>query len=173
MGSVAELIGIGNALKKAREEFGFSLEEMHKKTNIQIDYLQLLEEERFDQLPSPFYARGFLRAYAKSLKLDWRHLLDLYEKSQVEHSSEELTKSSLHAVANSKLPSESGYPPIQAERFPTKRQLTIKEIQQFAPRRDIFRAKERKRKKKMLWWSIVPVSIILLLLVVYVYFRYN
>ena len=73
------MIGIGTALRQAREEQGFSLKDMQKKTNIQIDYLQSLEEERFDQLPSPFYARGFLRAYAKSLKLDAAYLLGLYE----------------------------------------------------------------------------------------------
>lgn len=166
------MIGIGPALKKAREELGFSLEEMQKKTNIQVDHLQSLELERFEQLPSPFYTRGFLRAYAKSLKLDWRYLLDLYEKTQNLHSTDN-EKNTSNVVTNTKLPSKLGHPPSRIKRSPTNHRLTISEIETFAPRREVLKAKKRKRKKKRIWWVVLPLSLVLFTLVAYIFFSYN
>ncbi|MBA4494405.1 helix-turn-helix domain-containing protein [Paenactinomyces guangxiensis] len=73
-------MGVGIVLKQARERIGYSLEEMNRITNIHTEYLHALENDRFDQLPSPFYARAFLRAYAKSLGLEVQPLLDTLEK---------------------------------------------------------------------------------------------
>lgn len=72
--------GIGIYLKQAREEVGYSLEDMSRFTNIHTDYLHALENDQFDKLPSPFYARAFLRTYAKSFGLETQPLLDMYER---------------------------------------------------------------------------------------------
>lgn len=171
MGGVQELIGIGPALKKAREELGFSLEEMQKKTNIQADHLRSLEEERFEQLPSPFYTRGFLRAYAKSLRLNWRHLLDLYEKTQNEHAMDP-EKNTPNLVVSTNLPSTLAHPPTRTKQSSTNHRL-ISEIETFAPRREALKAKKRKRKKKRIWWMALAASLILFTLVAYMIFSYN
>ena len=55
---------IGEVLKLARTNQGLSLEELSKKTDIQQDLLEALERNDYDLLPSPFYARSFLRKYA-------------------------------------------------------------------------------------------------------------
>lgn len=74
------MAGVGIYLRQARERLGYSLEEMNRITNIHTEYLYALENDQFDQLPSPFYARAFLRTYAKSLGLEVQSVLDLYEK---------------------------------------------------------------------------------------------
>lgn len=74
------MAGVGIYLRQAREQLGYSLEEMNRITNIHTEYLYALENDQFDQLPSPFYARAFLRTYAKSLGLEVQPLLDLHEK---------------------------------------------------------------------------------------------
>lgn len=153
------MIGIGTALKKAREELGFSLEEMQKKTNIQADYLQSLEEERFEQLPSPFYARGFLRAYAKSLRLDWRYLLDLYEKTL--HDDQNQPTSGI--VTDTKLPDQSN----RTESSKEDQRLTMSKIETFVPRRELL--KEKRRKKKRVWWTILSISIFAIISILSVY----
>ena len=61
---------IGEVLKLARTNQGLSLEELSKKTDIQQDLLEALERNDYDLLPSPFYARSFLRKYAWAVDLD-------------------------------------------------------------------------------------------------------
>ncbi|MRG29060.1 MULTISPECIES: helix-turn-helix domain-containing protein [Laceyella] len=75
------MAGIGAYLRQARERQGYTLEQMNSSTNIHTEYLNALENDRFDQLPSPFYAKAFLRTYAKCLGLDARPLLDYFEKT--------------------------------------------------------------------------------------------
>jgi len=163
------LIGIGSALKKARKELGFSLEEMQKKTNIQADYLQSLEEERFEQLPSPFYARGFLRAYAKSLRLDWKHLLDLYEQTL----NEEQQSNSAGIVTKPKIPQQTSRTREPEKQSQTEQRLTMSNIETFVPRRELFRAK--RRKKERLWWMVLSLSFIIFfsLVTAYIFYRYS
>ncbi|MDS9111214.1 helix-turn-helix domain-containing protein, partial [Streptococcus pneumoniae] len=52
---------IGEVLRLARINQGLSLEELHRKTDIQLDLLEAMESDDFDKLPSTFYARSFLR----------------------------------------------------------------------------------------------------------------
>ena len=61
---------IGEVLRLARINQGLSLEELQRKTDIQLDMLEALESDDFDKLPSPFYARSFLRKYAWAVELD-------------------------------------------------------------------------------------------------------
>lgn len=75
------MVGIGDYLRQARERQGYTLEQMNSLTNIHTEYLNALENDRFDQLPSPFYAKAFLRTYAKCLGLDVRPLLDYFERT--------------------------------------------------------------------------------------------
>lgn len=66
---------IGNLLKRQRESRQLSLEQVSAETHIRIQYLKALEENRFDELPSPFQARGFIRAYSALLGLNGNDLL--------------------------------------------------------------------------------------------------
>jgi cytoskeleton protein RodZ len=61
---------IGKQLRQAREARNLSLEQVAYATHIRVRYLQALEAEQFDLLPSTAQVRGFLRAYAAQLKLD-------------------------------------------------------------------------------------------------------
>ena len=70
---------IGEVLRLARTNQGLTLEELHKKTEIQLDMLEAMENDDFDQLPSPFYTRSFLRKYAWAVELDERIVLDAYD----------------------------------------------------------------------------------------------
>jgi transcriptional regulator with XRE-family HTH domain len=70
------MASIGAYLRQAREQLGYTLEEMNRFTNIHIEYLHALENDQFNLLPSPFYAKAFLRTYAKSLGINPQPLLD-------------------------------------------------------------------------------------------------
>ena len=88
---------IGEVLRLARTNQGLTLEELHNKTEIQLDILEAMEADDFDQLPSPFYTRSFLRKYAWAVELDERIVLDAYDSGsmityeEVDVDEEELT----------------------------------------------------------------------------------
>ncbi len=70
---------IGNLLRQSRQQLGLTLEDIQAATHINVVYLQDLEEERFEALPHPGVARGFLRNYAAALNLDVDYVLGLYD----------------------------------------------------------------------------------------------
>jgi len=69
---------IGSSLREARERQKLELSEIERETRIRSRYLQALEEDRFDRLPAPAYAKGFLRTYADYLGLDAQRFVDEY-----------------------------------------------------------------------------------------------
>lgn len=71
---------IGATLEQAREKSGYSLEEMAEITNINMNYLQLLEKNQFEEISNDLYVRIFLKKYGKSLGLDYEALLAVYDR---------------------------------------------------------------------------------------------
>lgn len=72
---------LGIRLKSAREEKGYTLEEMQRVTKIQKRYLIAMEEGDFSKMPGEFYARAFVKSYSEAVGLDSEMLFD-------EHSEE-------------------------------------------------------------------------------------
>lgn len=73
---------IGTKLRQARESRSLSLEEVSQATYMRVNYLQALESDNFDALPSKTQARGFLRAYASFLGLKTEPLLAALDSTQ-------------------------------------------------------------------------------------------
>jgi transcriptional regulator with XRE-family HTH domain len=69
---------IGSSLREARVRQGLDLSEIERDTHIRKSYLAALEDDRFDALPAPAYAKGFLRTYADYLGLDAQRFVDEY-----------------------------------------------------------------------------------------------
>jgi cytoskeleton protein RodZ len=67
---------IGSSLRAARMRQGLELSQVEHDTRIRARYLAALEDERFDVLPGPAYAKGFLRTYADYLGLDAQRFVD-------------------------------------------------------------------------------------------------
>jgi cytoskeleton protein RodZ len=72
---------LGSKLKQAREARQLSLREIEWATKIRAEFLQALEDERFDLLPSATHARGFLRSYARYLDLDADGMVGEYNQA--------------------------------------------------------------------------------------------
>ena len=71
---------LGGLLKKARLSQELDLEEVAKEISIEVKYLESLEADDFYKLPSPTYARGFLKRYAEFLKLDFEKILAQWDE---------------------------------------------------------------------------------------------
>jgi cytoskeletal protein RodZ len=67
----------GAVLRCCRENAHLSLEDVAEATKIGKNYLRALEADRYEELPSPVYLKGFLRIYATYLGLDPEALLKL------------------------------------------------------------------------------------------------
>jgi transcriptional regulator with XRE-family HTH domain len=149
------MIGIGQMLKEARLQQGYSLEEMHEKTHISLDYLQALEEEQFSKLPSPFYARGFLRAYARSLRVDPQALLEKYEVHVMKREPQKPEKREMHSLQVRRQQSKDLS--IRASSDGQDDETTM------IPRRLVMAQKEKESQKKIwIWLGTLFFSAILL-----------
>jgi cytoskeletal protein RodZ len=73
-------IGIGPALRKARQLRGKSVEEAARETRIRAEYIEALEGEEFDALLGDVYVRGSLRSYSTYLGLDPSKVLTIYNR---------------------------------------------------------------------------------------------
>jgi len=69
---------IGSSLREARERQNLELSRIERDTRIRAKFLRALEDEQFDRLPAPAYAKGFLRTYADYLGLDAQRFVDEY-----------------------------------------------------------------------------------------------
>ena len=71
--------GCGGALKAAREAQGLSIHEVSSQLRLGINQIQAIEQDQFDQLPQQSIVRGFIRNYAKLLKVEVEPILAAYQ----------------------------------------------------------------------------------------------
>ena len=72
---------LGETLKRIREEDDVTLEEMSERTRVRSEYLEALEEDRYEVFPAATYVVGFLRTYSRALELNEEEVLMRYHES--------------------------------------------------------------------------------------------
>ena len=75
-------LGIGEALREAREKKQQPLNDISTLLKIREDHLQALEDENFAILPGDAYAIGFIRTYANHLELNSAELVTRFKESR-------------------------------------------------------------------------------------------
>jgi cytoskeletal protein RodZ len=70
---------IGETLREARMRAKIDVSEVEAETKIRAKYLRALENEEWDLLPGPTFARSFLRTYADYLGLDSKLLVEEFK----------------------------------------------------------------------------------------------
>jgi cytoskeletal protein RodZ len=88
-GGETETVSFGTWLRRQRELREISLREVADVSKISIRYLEALEEDRFDVLPAPVFAKGFLREYARFVGLDPDEVVNSYLNAQRTRGAEE------------------------------------------------------------------------------------
>jgi cytoskeletal protein RodZ len=71
---------IGSTLREARMRARIDISEVEARTKIRAKYLRAIENEEWDLLPGPVYAKSFLRTYGDFLGLDSRMLIDEFKR---------------------------------------------------------------------------------------------
>ncbi|MFQ5783761.1 MAG: RodZ domain-containing protein [Alphaproteobacteria bacterium] len=79
--------GVAADLVQARLHYGIDLQDVAENLRIRYDHLRALEEGRFDDLPGPTYAVGFLRSYATYLGLDAENLVERFKDEAADFSA--------------------------------------------------------------------------------------
>ncbi len=88
----AEPGSFGHWLRRQRELREISLRDIADRTKISLRYLEAMEEDRFDLLPAPVFAKGFLREYARYVGLSpdevVNHWLSVQPSGDDEHAAD-------------------------------------------------------------------------------------
>lgn len=82
---------IGETLRQARRRLGVGLGDAAAETRVREGYLAALEEEDFGVLGGDVYVKGFLRSYARFLRLDPEPLVEAYRQEH-EGSGDEISE---------------------------------------------------------------------------------
>lgn len=81
---------IGKLFTLARRELNVSLHAVAQKIHVRATYLEAIEGGHLDKLPSPLYAAGFIRLYARYVQLDGDEILrrlDLAKENTISHGT--------------------------------------------------------------------------------------
>jgi len=74
----------GGKLREAREARNLTRSDVAAQLNLQVDTVKALEEDDHDRLPVSTYVRGYLRNYARLVKLDGEALVEHYDSEASE-----------------------------------------------------------------------------------------
>ena len=88
-GSEADFPSFGSWLRRQRELREISLREVAEVTKISLRYLEALEQDEFDVLPAPVFAKGFLRQYAGYVGLNPDEVVNSYLTALQEREPDE------------------------------------------------------------------------------------
>jgi|SRR3990167_6937926 len=87
------MIKVGQKLREKRLEKDLSLKEISDATKIREEFLEAIEGGQYERLPSPAYAHGFVRNYAKYLGLAEEETLAIFRREfDVERAYDVLPK---------------------------------------------------------------------------------
>jgi cytoskeleton protein RodZ len=72
---------LGILFTERRRALGMKVEEIAEEIKVKADYLRAIEQEKFDLLPTPEYARLFIKAYAERLGFNLAEVFALLDIS--------------------------------------------------------------------------------------------
>ena len=84
-------------LKKVRENSGLTLKEVFEQTRVSVFNLEAIENGNFHLIPTPLYARNFIKTYADAVGVDSKPILQRYENylqaMQIKEKEQKIEKS--------------------------------------------------------------------------------
>lgn len=73
---------LGDLLREARESRGLDLGDIAGLTHVRREYLEALEEGRYEDLPEDVYTKNFVRLYAQAVGFDLVRALEIYRSER-------------------------------------------------------------------------------------------
>lgn len=81
VGIVGDNLGIGHELREARERKRLSKVWLANHLHLNETAIDAIESERFAELPAPVFVKGYIRAYARAVGLDYAVFIERYAAS--------------------------------------------------------------------------------------------
>ena len=78
---------MSDQLKQARIKAGLSVQDVSNALSIRKHYIIALEENRFDEIPSKVYVKGYMQLYAKFLNIEY-----IEPEAEIVHKERNYTK---------------------------------------------------------------------------------
>ncbi len=78
---------LGEILRRAREDLGLDYAQLSEITRLRPPVLEALENEEWDRLTAPVFVKGFLKTYARALRLSEEDILRRYGERGSDASS--------------------------------------------------------------------------------------
>lgn len=69
----------GPVLKQAREKMELSRKDIASQLNLQVETIEDIEEDRTEKFPAATYVRGYIRSFARIVKLDPDEMIRLFD----------------------------------------------------------------------------------------------
>ncbi|HSM24177.1 MAG TPA: RodZ domain-containing protein [Anaerolineaceae bacterium] len=111
------MLTLGELFQRSRDKKGLTLAEAAYQTRIREHYLEALESNQLEKLPSAVQGKGYLRIYAQFLDLDVKTLLDAW--NHPENLVVEIVETKSKITTIDKTPEESEQAPKESDAFST------------------------------------------------------
>lgn len=80
---------LGETLRRVRLEKELTIEELARKTRVRPEFLEALEEDRYEIFPARTYVVGFLRSAARALRIDEEEVLRRFRSERGDEEPED------------------------------------------------------------------------------------
>ncbi|MCC5826393.1 RodZ domain-containing protein [Alkalimonas sp.] len=87
----------GELLKAAREHKQWSQKEVASQLNLRLSLIENMETDQYEESVLPTFIRGYLRSYARLLKISERQVLAAYERH---HGNQAIEPRAMHSFSN-------------------------------------------------------------------------
>jgi len=71
---------LGEKLRNLRKDRHLRMQDLSRRINVKVAYIEALENGQYDNLPTRVYAKGFVRSYAQFFGVPEEVLLDLFDR---------------------------------------------------------------------------------------------
>jgi len=107
----------GKLLKRTRIERGLDEKQVADQLRITVHYVKAIEGDHYEKLPGAIFARGYLKGYAKLLKLDTADIVARYEAATNGSQARRDRDSTQEHAANSSVPNGARWALISVAAF--------------------------------------------------------
>jgi len=77
---------VGGILKSQRSKLNMTQAEVASKLNLDVSYITAIEEDDFSQITSVSYVNGYIRSYARLLKIPEQQILEMCQQKNDKES---------------------------------------------------------------------------------------
>lgn len=71
---------LGEKLRSLRKDRHLRVQDLSRRINVKVAYIEALEKGQYDSLPTRVYVKGFVRSYAQFFSVPEKVLLDLFDR---------------------------------------------------------------------------------------------